>query len=141
MQQPLATVHQQCCHHCQDASLTVAQCNAECSLQLCHPPGCTVTCHGNSRVDDASEPPQVLGKYDGVAINDSVHIDSSVDELVAVFDEKSEMVYQVGIDLAPAVTWKAPYRDISVRRRSLFASTHDVPTAGACWGPVGALRC
>jgi Bacterial trigger factor protein (TF) len=58
--------------------------------------------------------PQVLSKYEGITIDGSVNIKSPVDDLVAAFDETKELQYVVGIDLAPKVAWKSPYRDISV---------------------------
>ncbi len=57
---------------------------------------------------------QALKKWDSVAINESMHIDSPIEDLVAVFDEKKPLTYQVGIDIAPTVSWKSPYQDIAV---------------------------
>lgn len=57
----------------------------------------------------------MLAKYEGIAVNESLQINSKIEELVAVFDEAKALQYELGIDLAPRVTWKAAYRDISVR--------------------------
>jgi hypothetical protein len=58
---------------------------------------------------------QVLSKYEGITIDESLIIKSTIDDLVAKFDETKELQYVVGIDLAPQVAWKSPYSDISVR--------------------------
>lgn len=56
-----------------------------------------------------------MSKYEGIAIDESLHIDTPSEDLVAAFDETKGLQYQVGIDLSPQVAWKSSYRDISVR--------------------------
>ena len=57
---------------------------------------------------------QALSRWEADAIAESVSIDSPIDDLVAAFDENKPLQYLIGVDVAPAVSWKAPYREISV---------------------------
>lgn len=58
--------------------------------------------------------PQVLEKYQDVVLSESLRIDTPSKELIAAFDVKQPLSFVISIDIAPVLTWKAPYSDIEI---------------------------
>eukprot|EP00466_Bigelowiella_natans_P002465 jgi/Bigna1/146292/aug1.112_g21000 len=58
--------------------------------------------------------PAALRSVKDMALDGSEAIESDFDELVRIFDEKSELKYDIGVDTMPPIKWKTPYQGMEV---------------------------
>lgn len=59
-------------------------------------------------------PVQALKEYKAIGISNSEKIESPFEELIDGFNVDAPLVFTIGLDVAPQLTWSAPYRDIQV---------------------------
>ena len=70
---------------------------------------------------------QAFEPYKARALESSLNIESNIDELVPSWSEGQPLVFQVGFDTMPEVTWVSSYKELTVRH-------HTQPTPAACPG-------
>lgn len=63
-------------------------------------------------------PLQAFQPYKEQALESSLKIESEIDTLVQSWNEGQPLVFQVGFDTMPEVSWKSSYRELKVN--SLF---------------------
>ena len=63
-------------------------------------------------------PMQAFQPYKAQALESSLKIESEIDTLVQSWNEGQPLVFQVGFDTMPEVSWKSSYRELKVNRLS-----------------------